>query len=163
MIVSAGVVAYHDTKFQGLAPFDDVRPLLEGLVASGTKIGVITHGWTAKQTEKLIRLKLMPAPFQPDCVFISDAVGINKPNPKLYQVAMGDMELNDPTKVMYVGDNPSNDIAPPNSLGMQTVWCPRASRVKETDIQPTHEVMDFRQLAGILRNHYDIPLRTLVD
>ncbi|HPF14402.1 MAG: HAD-IA family hydrolase [Planctomycetes bacterium] len=163
MIVSAGVVAYHDTKFQGLAPFEDVHPLLDGLVATDTRVGVITHGWTGKQTEKLIRLGLIPTPFSPDTVFISDAVGINKPNPKLYQLALTDMGLTDRTRVMYVGDNPDNDIAPPKSLGMKTVWCKRASKVTETQVVPDHAVNNFRELADILRDVYEIPLPTLID
>lgn len=158
MIVSAGVVAYHDTKFQGLELFEDVKPLLVSLKSCGIRIGVITHGWTAKQTEKLIRLGLVPVLITPDSVFISDSVGINKPNPKLYQVALDGMGLEDPSQVMYVGDNPKNDIAPPMGLGMKTVWCTRASKTKSSEIIPTHKVSDFSQLAEILRTEYHIPL-----
>ncbi len=158
MIVNAGVVAYHDTKFKGLKLFDDVTPLLEGLKSCGIRIGIITHGRTAKQTEKLIRLGLVPFLVTPDSVFISDSVGINKPNPKLYQTALSNMGLADPGQVMYVGDNPVNDIAPPNGLGMKTVWCTRASRTKETDIQATHTVANLVELAEILRSEYQIPL-----
>ena len=80
LVVAAGVVAYHDTKFQGLAPFDDVIPLLEGLRAAGLVTGVVTHGWTVKQAEKLVRLGLVPH-LDPRAVFISDQIGISKPNP----------------------------------------------------------------------------------
>ncbi len=158
MIVSAGVVAYHDTKFQGLELFSDVKPLLVGLKSCGIRIGVITHGWTAKQTEKLIRLGLVPVLFTPDSVFISDSVGINKPNPKLYLTALAGLGLENPSQVMYVGDNPKNDIAPPMGLGMKTVWSRRASRTKKTEIKATHEVADFIELAEILRSEYQIPL-----
>ncbi|MEZ6005184.1 MAG: HAD-IA family hydrolase [Planctomycetota bacterium] len=163
MIVAAGVIAYHDTKFKDLAPFPDVRPLLSALVASGTRIGIITHGWTTKQAEKLIRLKLLPEYFAPDHVFISDAVGINKPNKKLYQVALSDLGLTDPSRVMYVGDNPPNDIAPPKELGMKTTWSRRASRTEQSEIQADHEVWNFLELAQILRDQYGIPIAILAE
>ena len=46
-----------------------------------------THGWTGKQSEKLIRLGLVPY-LDMQAVFISDQVGISKPNPKLYSAAL---------------------------------------------------------------------------
>ncbi len=59
MIVAAGVVAYHDTKFRELRPFEGVTELLADLRRAGVRLGIITHGWTLKQAEKLVRLKLV--------------------------------------------------------------------------------------------------------
>jgi putative hydrolase of the HAD superfamily len=159
MIVSAGVVAYHNTKFEGLAPFDDVRPLLDGLKQAGIVLGVVTHGWTAKQTEKLIRLDLALPYFPAERVFVSDTVGINKPNPKLYARALASLGLaKTPSAVMYVGDNPYHDVEPPASLGMKTVWCKRASKYTATEVQADHEVDNFEQLGDILREQYGLAL-----
>ena len=119
LIVAAGVAAYHDTKFRELKPFPDVVPLLSGLQKAGLRRGIITHGWTLKQAEKIVRLKLNEHLDQ-DAVFISDQIGISKPNPKLYQRVLEDLEL-DASRVMYVGDNPINDIDPCNQIGMITV------------------------------------------
>lgn len=157
MIVSAGVVAYHNTKFEGLSPFPDVIPLLDGLKSAGVQLGVITHGWTSKQSEKLIRLGLAMEYFPSEQVFVSDTVGINKPNPKLYAHALQSMGLREvPEQVMYVGDNPANDIAPPQSLGMKTVWCKRASKITSTDIRADHEVANLAELGEILRREYGL-------
>ena len=159
MTVTAGVVAYHNTKFEALAPFPDVKPLLKGIQNAGVRLGVITHGWTSKQSEKLIRLGLSIGYFPPENIFISDTVGINKPNPKLYAHALEAMGLEHcPGEVMYVGDNPTNDIAPPKGLGMKTVWCKRASKVASTDIRADHEVETLADLAPILRDVYQLAL-----
>jgi len=127
LIVAAGVVAYHDTKFRELEPFEDVRPLLESLQAAGIQTGVLTHGWTAKQSEKLVRLGIVPF-LDPQAVFISDQVGISKPNPKLYAKALEELKR-EPGEVMYVGDSPAHDITPPQSIGMVAVWARRACRI----------------------------------
>ena len=55
-----------------------------------------------KQAEKLVRLGLVPF-LDPKAIFISDQVGISKPNPKLYAVALRELGL-EPAEVMYVGD-----------------------------------------------------------
>lgn len=156
VIVAAGVVAYHNTKIAELAPFDDVYPLLEGLRSAGIRTGIITHGWTVKQAEKIIRLGLLPY-LDPQAIFISDQIGISKPNPKLYLTVLNDLALA-PQEVMYVGDNLANDIAPPKSLGMLTTWARRAAKhtPEETGVQPLHTVDDFVELAKVLREVYGV-------
>jgi putative hydrolase of the HAD superfamily len=158
LIVAAGVAAYHDTKFRELAPFEDVRPLLADLKEAGLCLGVITHGWTVKQAEKLVRLGLVPY-LDPRAIFISDQIGISKPNPKLYQVALRDLGLA-ASEVMYVGDSPEHDVVPPQSLGIVTVWARRAAKhtLVGTGIVPDHVVSDFSELRRILRERYDVPI-----
>lgn len=158
LIVAAGVVAYHDTKFQELHPFPDVRPLLSGLRGAGLRTGIITHGLTVKQAEKLVRLRILPY-LDPGAIFISDQVGISKPNPKLYALALRSMKLS-AADVMYVGDNLLHDIEPPKSLGMVSVWTRRAAKPGQdsANIVPEHAIEDFRQLAAILREKYAVPL-----
>ncbi|MEM9383116.1 MAG: TIGR02253 family HAD-type hydrolase [Planctomycetota bacterium] len=158
LVVAAGVVAYHDTKFEHLRAFDDVVPFLEALRDARMRTGIITHGWTTKQSEKLIRLGLVDL-FGPRDVFISDQVGISKPNPKLYQHALRQLGLL-PGEVMYVGDNLANDIVPPKSIGMHTCWIRRAARDGQ-DVEaagPEFVVDDLRELAEILRDRFHVPL-----
>lgn len=156
LIVAAGVAAYHDTKFRELKPFEDVEPLFVALRAAGMRLGVITHGWTVKQAEKLVRLGLVPY-LDPKAIFISDQIGISKPNPKLYLTALRDLALQ-PHEVMYVGDSPEHDIAPPRSIGMITVWAKRGARhsLAGTNIVPDHTVENFEELRTILRQRYDV-------
>jgi len=156
LIVAAGVVAYHDTKFRELEPFGDARPLLTSLQAAGIQTGVITHGWTTKQSEKLVRLGLVPY-LDPAAIFITDQIGISKPNPKLYARALEELGRK-PDEVIYVGDSPRHDIAPPQSIGMVAVWVRRAAKrdLEGTDIVPDHVVDDLEGLRTILREVYGL-------
>jgi FMN phosphatase YigB (HAD superfamily) len=64
-----------------------VLPFLRRVHEQGDVVlGVITHGLEYKQAEKLLLLKVVPY-LNPAAIFISDQVGISKPNPKLYQRA----------------------------------------------------------------------------
>lgn len=151
LIVAAGVAAYHDTKFRELKPFDDVVPLLSALRSAGVTTGIITHGWTTKQAEKIVRLGLLPH-LDPRAVFISEQLGISKPNPKIYALALRDLGLA-PAEAMYVGDSPSHDVTPPKTLGMLAAWAKRASRFTPSpnDREPDHVVNDFVELRTLLR------------
>jgi putative hydrolase of the HAD superfamily len=157
LIVAAGVVAYHDTKFRELEPFDDVRPFLRAAGEAGIVLGIVTHGLTPKQAEKLIRLDLVSL-LDPAAIFISDQVGISKPNPKLFALAARRLGL-EPGQCMVVGDNLTNDIAPARELGMHTVWAFRSAKEgQDLAIRPDHKIENFRELARILRDVHGIPV-----
>lgn len=157
LVVAAGVAAYHDTKFRELAPFPLVRELFGELRARDVRLGVVTHGLTSKQAEKLVRLGLVPF-IDPAAVFISDQIGVAKPNPKLYFAALKALGVA-ASRAMYVGDNPRNDVAPPKSLGMRTCWARMSGKhsaptsAAET---PDHEIRDFAQLRELLANVYGL-------
>ena len=150
LIIAAGVSAYHYTKFRSLAPFGDVPRTLRAAREKGLIVGVLSHGWTSKQAEKLVRLGLAHF-FDPNAIFISEQIGINKPNPKLYARACDKLGLK-PTEVMYVGDNPAHDVVPAKTLGITTVWARRASRwnTNAEAVDADYMITDFDQLVEII-------------
>ena len=159
LVIAAGVVAYHETKFNELHAYPDAIATLKKLKDNtGLMLGVITDGLELKQAEKLVRLKVMPY-LNPQAVYISDTVGVNKPNVKLYLRACADLNLK-PSSCMYIGDNPKNDIDPPNKLGMITVRMRRSGKYKEqeSETKPKYEVKNFVELEEILKRDFGLPL-----
>ncbi len=156
VLVAAGVVAYHETKFRQLAPYDDVLPMLKALARTGMARGIITAGLQVKQAEKLLRLGIYPY-LTPRAIFISDQIGIGKPNVKLYLKACETLGLQ-PEECMYVGDSPVNDIDPANEIGMITVRSRRSAKYAgvEGKTAPRHEIRDFRELRKILCKSYGV-------
>ncbi len=156
LLSAAAVIAYHDTKFRQLAPFSEVPDVLARLSRAGARLGIITEGPAVKQAEKLLRLGLAQY-FDPGAIFISDQLGISKPNPKLYRRAcrLADVE---PGQAMYVGDNAPNDMDPANAVGMKTVLCRRGGRHdhKTSQTPPTHTVADFAELEALLQSDYGV-------
>jgi len=158
IIVSAAVVAYHDTKFRHLNIYDDALEVLKLLYNSDLILGVITAGLTIKQAEKLVRLKILPY-LAPSAIFISDQIGISKPNTKLYLRACSDLNLR-PAETMYIGDNPVNDIDPCNQIGMITVRNMRSGRYIELqgETEPNYEIHNFWDLLDILREDFKLEI-----
>lgn len=150
ILVAGAVMAYHETKFRELMPFPDVIPGLKALAKAGLIRGVITDGLSVKQSEKLIRLKLYPL-FTPGAIFISDDIGISKPNIKLYQRACNELNLS-ASEAMYVGDDPVNDIDPAKALGMSAVLMKRGGKhlTRYGRLKPDYQVDNFRQLVKIV-------------
>jgi putative hydrolase of the HAD superfamily len=156
VLIAAGVIGYHETKSLELRPFADVPSTLRRLARLDLKLGVVSAGLQAKQAEKLIRLGLYRH-FRPDAIFISEQIGIGKPNPKLWQSACASLRIA-PEHAMYVGDNPAQDIDPCNQLGMITVRSRRPTRWKDVEgaTQARYEIASFEELPGILTRDFGI-------
>jgi putative hydrolase of the HAD superfamily len=156
ILVAAAVGAYHDTKYKSLFPFPDV-PVVLARIAAATdlRIGVITEGLEIKQAEKLVRLDVTKW-LARDAIFISDQIGISKPNRKLYLRACSEMDVL-PSETMYVGDHPENDVAPAKSIGMVAVrhrWPGGRHAREEGTVKPDYEIRQFGDLLPILRDDF---------
>ena len=154
VLVAGAVIAYHETKSRELLPFPDVTAALKALAKTGLIRGVITDGLSVKQSEKLIRLKLYRL-FTPGAIFISDDIGISKPNIKLYQRVCNELNLS-ASEVMYVGDDPVNDIDPAKALGMLTVLMKRGGKylTRKGRLKPDYRIDNFRQLLKIVKTRF---------
>ncbi|MBN2491059.1 MAG: HAD-IA family hydrolase [Planctomycetes bacterium] len=152
LLVAAGVVAYREVKTRDLAPFPGVYAALEALARTTLIRGIITQGATFQQAEKIVRLGIHRY-LTPDAIFISDQLGISKPNVKIFRRALDAVGVT-PAEAVYVGDNPVMDIDPPNALGMVTIrYCGPG---KHADVlgttRPDFEIRTFPELLDVLRD-----------
>jgi len=152
LLVAAGVVAYRETKTRDLVPLPGVGAALEALARTTLIRGIITQGATLKQAEKIVRLDVHRY-LTPDAIFISDQLGVSKPNVKIYRRALDAVGVA-PAEAVYVGDNPLMDIDPPNALGMVTIrYCGPG---KHADVlgrtRPDFEIRAFPELLQVLRH-----------
>ncbi len=159
VIVAAGVVAYHETKVLELKPFPDAGQTIRQIAgATNLTLGILTEGLEIKQAEKIVRLGLYPY-LSPQAIFISDQIGISKPNPKLYRYALTRLG-HLPEEVMYVGDNPVKDIVPAACVGMVTVRSRRpGGKYRDLDSMPPadYEITSFDQIIAILEDDFGLP------
>ena len=160
ILIAAGVIGYHETKSE-LHPYPDVVNSLRRLSGTHLVLGVVSAGLQIKQAEKLLRLGVYPF-FDPEAIFISDQIGISKPNPKIYLHACSRLGVQ-PSKVLYVGDNPTHDIDPCNRLGIATVRCRRGTRHSdvEGETKADHEIQSFEDLLAILEREFGMEIPEL--
>jgi len=108
----------------------DVVPCLERLVADGYRIGVIANQPSA--VRKAMRRDGIEGFFEHWGV--SEDLGIEKPDPRLFSHAITQVGVKPSTAVM-VGDRLDYDIRPAKAVGMRTVWVLRG----EAPDDPTPE------------------------
>lgn len=158
VVVAGAVAAYHDTKNTDLVPFPGVAGVLEKLAATDIVVGVVTEGLAVKQAEKLLRLGLYRH-VSPGAVFISDQIGISKPNPKLFKRALDKTGIS-AGEAMYVGNRATHDIDPPASLGMKTVLFEHGGKYSGVlgETTPDYTIPSFEELLPILSADFGISL-----
>jgi putative hydrolase of the HAD superfamily len=156
VIVAAGVVAYHETKREKLRVYPDALEALRTLAARpGLCLGVITAGLTVKQAEKLVRLGVLPY-LDPRAVFITEQVGIDKVNPKLYRTACLALGL-EPGRCLYVGDHPVRDADSAKAAGLRTVLLKYGGRDKGKvgESAPDYVIQGFGELLAIIDRDFE--------
>ncbi|RMH04608.1 MAG: HAD family hydrolase [Planctomycetota bacterium] len=158
LIVMAGVIAYHETKWRELTIPETERRLLADLAAAGLRLGVITAGLRMKQAEKILRLGLDRF-LDPDLVFITDQEGIAKTNPKLYLRAAARAGI-EPGQAMHVGDHPLHDADTARRAGMIAVLHQGSGKYAhlEGGLEPHHRIDELAELRPILVEYgVDLP------
>ncbi len=106
-------------KFREYAvPYSFTVPMLKTLKNNGLKLGLITNGGSELQRKKLKMLGLEDI-F--DEIIVSGELGVGKPDIKPFEVMSERLGI-DTKKLIYVGDNPKNDIEPSRKAGYIPIW-----------------------------------------
>ena len=101
--------------------YPDAVPALERVRAAGLRTAVVTNGMSDLQWLKLERAGLAP---HFDVFVASAAVGIGKPDPRIFEVAI-DRLGSSAASAWLVGDNPARDVAGARAAGIRSVWLDR--------------------------------------
>jgi YjjG family noncanonical pyrimidine nucleotidase len=94
--------------------------LLEAL-RNRCRLGIVTNNSTAEQLEKLRALDIAR---YFDAVVISEDVGVTKPDPKIFSIALERIGAR-AADTVFIGDNWTNDICGALDAGMAAVWLDR--------------------------------------
>lgn len=92
-----------------------------------------------------------------DAFAISEEVGVEKPDPRIFIVALNALAVpsQDYGQVLMVGNNPARDIRGANALGLISVWLHWNERYlpgAEIEDRPAHEVHNARELLTLIAN-----------
>ena len=109
---------YGRRRSTGLALFPDALPLLAALRAAGKTLILITNGL---QETHIARIALLGLEAAFDHALISDAVGMAKPDARIFHHALSLARCASHEAAM-VGDNPVNDIAGAQAVGIPAFW-----------------------------------------
>ena len=110
-------------------------------------LALLTNGFASVQHARIARLRLGDL-FNP--VIVSEEVGVAKPDPAIFDIALKEMGLPDKAEVLMIGDSLSSDIRGGSNAGIDTCWFNPLSSVNETDVTPTYEISLLSDLPALL-------------
>ncbi|UOE93587.1 HAD family hydrolase [Alkalihalobacillus sp. LMS39] len=131
-----------------IKPFPELLPLLSDLQSLNYEIGVLTNGPGSHQFAKIKTLGILPY-VKKEFIFISDEVGVAKPNKQIFIHAAQTLKIDD-EDLVYVGDNWTNDIVPSSQLGWQAIWYNHRQHKRGTEDNPYVEINKLDLVLDVL-------------
>ncbi len=127
--------------------YDNSMELIESLHKE-YRLTIISNGLRDVQNNRLRKSAI--AEYFEDIV-ISEEVEVSKPDPKIFELALGNIKYTDKSKVLMVGDSLTSDIQGGINFGIDTCWYNSDKAVNRTMIKPTYEISDLMELKDILK------------
>ena len=126
------VARLYDNFVERLALDQAAEELLASLERLGIPYGIVTNG-TDRQWRKLEQLGLIE---RAGCHYVSDTFGSSKPEAAIFKAAAQHLGAS-PGEVLFVGDNPIDDIVGAHRAGMKTAWLHRDKPWPDDRSHPT--------------------------
>jgi len=112
---------FYSTAWHESSLFPDAEMCLRTLRERGYRIGIVSNGTTSTQNTKI---KCSVLPELADSIVISETVGYEKPDPRIFQHALTELGAQ-AENTWFVGDNPRADVLGAMALGMKPIWIER--------------------------------------
>lgn len=141
--------AYSETLYTVLP---DAHTTLHQLRAAGLKLGLISNASDNENVQRLIDRAQLREYFDP--VVVSAAVGLRKPNPRIFDLVLKPWNLR-PEECVMVGDTLGADILGAQLAGLRHVWLTAhadhpANHAHRGNIVPEAEVAQLSELPTLL-------------
>ncbi len=131
---------------EGIFPFDITEKLCEYL-HSKYKVCIVTNGTKEVQYPRINNSVIAK---YIDKIVVSDEIGVNKPDKRIFEYAMNYFGIKDKKEAIMIGDSLGADIKGGQNAGIDTCWVNLRNNVNDTGIIPKYEVTKLEQLFEIL-------------
>lgn len=141
---------YREAYLRARRPVDGAPELLRAVRRRGTRIVAVTNNLVAEQEDKLRRTGLRDLL---DGLVVSEAVGVGKPDPRIYDVALDAAGCGADEAIM-LGDAWENDVEGARRRGIAAAWLNRRAA-------PTPDGADGVLVVAALRPTEEVVARLL--
>jgi putative hydrolase of the HAD superfamily len=118
-VIERALLKFYDVSEARWTPMDGVYEVLDHLRLKGMCLGMISNAGDEGNVQRLIDNAQLRPYFKP--IYISAALGIRKPNPKLFEMVLETWDL-PADQVVMVGDNLGADILGAQNAGVHQIW-----------------------------------------
>lgn len=133
---------------------------LTSLIDDGWRVGVVTNGGIG-QSVKIEKLGIRPLL---RCEVVSGLVGVRKPDPAIFELAVAEAGGPGPDVPWMVGDHPANDVVGGRGAGLRTLWISLGRAwapplVTDATVPPDAVAPDLASAVALLRGprHQESP------
>ena len=126
---------------------DDSYGIIQSLKGK-VKQYVVSNGTVVAQEKKL---RLSGLGELMDGVFLSEELGVEKPNVKFFDKVFDRIGPAEKEKILIVGDSLTSDIRGGNNAGIRTCWYNPAHAAKTEEVQVDYEITDLHEIYDILK------------
>ena len=126
---------------------DDSYQIIESLRGK-VKQYVVSNGTIVAQ-EKKLRLSGLGALM--DGVFLSEELGVEKPNKEFFDKVFAQIGYLDRETVLIVGDSLTSDIRGGNNAGIRTCWYNPGHTAPLEDVHIDYEITDLHEVYDLLK------------
>lgn len=146
--VAAGVNALYQVLLGDTVVFYDHA--LETVQALKGKVlqCAVTNGTKVAQDRKLKNSGLEK---EFDHIFISEVVGMEKPNKGFFDAVFAEIGKYSGDEVLIVGDSLTSDIRGGVNAGIKTCWFNPKGVANTSNLKPDYEIRDLEEVPGILK------------
>jgi|TARA_B110000438_G_C15706171_1_gene603288 HAD superfamily hydrolase (TIGR01549 family) len=118
------------------------------LLSKHYKLGMVTNGLSEHQRFKINKFQLEE---YFDFILISEELGVQKPDEKIFQIAIKKMNI-PAEKLVHIGDNPRHDVIGANNAKIFSCWLKRKNNWYQEvkDVQPNYIISNLLELRSLL-------------
>lgn len=137
---------YENFLAQGHFFMEGAQELLNTLYGK-YKLYMVSNGTAIVQAGRLKSAGI--APYFEE-IFISETIGMNKPEKAFFDHCFSHIPGFSPTEAMIVGDSLSSDIRGGNNAGILTCWMNPRKKPRRQGIHVDYEIRSLSEIPGIL-------------
>ena len=149
-VLRAALEALYSVTDENWTIEEDAIPTLEALQTSGYGLGIISNTSDDAHVQRLVDDNGLRPFFE--VVITSAALGIRKPDTRVFQVALDHFRVQ-PNEAAMVGDTLDADIMGANQSGIYSIWITRRIQIPEEGeltIQPQAIISALDQIPDLL-------------
>jgi putative hydrolase of the HAD superfamily len=140
------VADFRDALCAALPPVrEDVKRRLQALRAGGWKVAVVTNGGAGGQAAKIAQLELAPLL---DACCISGALGIGKPDPRIFRIAAE--RCGETLDGAWMVGDAEVDVVGAHRAGIASIWLHRGRQWTRDDVRPDRVADDLAVALAML-------------
>ncbi len=110
-------------------------------------LAAVTNGTAKVQGDRIREAGIEP---YLDGIYISEKMGVRKPQARFYEMILEDLGISDRSKVLIVGDDLSADVQGGMNANIDTCWFNLQREENATKICPTHTVYSYQGLYEVV-------------